>query len=106
MVFAWIAVAVLCSIHLIFSLVQSWVESKKHPYRVRRFHGANYILYILVIGYLYFAPLIFSGEYDGSHTIKITIFAYGGPILILGLFFLVAQHDMSYIDITSEGFLT
>ena len=46
MVFAWIAVAVLCSIHLIFSLVQSWVESKKHPYRVRRFHGANYILYI------------------------------------------------------------
>lgn len=29
MVFAWIAVAVLCSIHLIFSLVQSWVESKK-----------------------------------------------------------------------------
>ena len=106
MVFAWIAVAALCSIHLIFSLVQSWVESKKHPYRVRRFHGANYILYILVIGYLYFAPLIFSGEYDGSHTIKITIFAYGGPILILGLFFLVAQHDMSYIDITSEGFLT
>ena len=106
MVFAWIAVAVLCSIHLIFSLVQSWVESKKHPYRVRRFHGANYILYVLVIGYLYFAPLIFSGKYDGSHTIKITIFAYGGPILILGLFFLVAQHDMSYIDITSEGFLT
>ncbi len=36
MVFAWIAVAVLCSIHLIFSLVQSWVESKN----IRTAYGA------------------------------------------------------------------